>query len=101
MDLSLSEQQEMLLYKALKDHQGTLPVRMARDMYSSKSSAHSALDKLKLAGFIDFKTPGYFKVVKIPHGVKKELPEDIREKLDDSGNKKEYESETEKSVEVP
>jgi len=101
MDLSLSEQQEMLLYKAVKDYKGTLPVRVARDMYSSKSAAHSALDKLKMADFIEFKTPGYFKVVKIPHSVKKELPEDIRSKIGSSSDNDGYESETVKEVKSP
>ena len=89
------------MYKAIKDYGGTLPVRVARDMYSSKSSAHSALDKLKMADFIEFKTPGYFKVIKIPYGVKKELPEEIQEKLEGSGQDDKYKSEQVKQVEAP
>lgn len=73
MKKSLSEQQEMLLFKACKDRNGVLPVQMAEDMYSSKSSARSAIDKLRLWDYISLKTPGYFKVEKLPHSVKREL----------------------------
>jgi len=73
MDRSLSEQQEMLLFKAVKDRAGTLPVKLAEDMYGSKSSARSAVDKLRLFGYVELKTPGYFKVVKLPSHLKQEL----------------------------
>lgn len=73
MDKSLSEMQEMLLFKACKDKGGTLPVRMAEQMYSSKSSARSAIDKLRLYGYVELQTPGYFKIVKLPRNVKREL----------------------------
>lgn len=73
MDLSISDQQEMLLFKACKDYSGVLPVRLAEDMYSSKSSARSAVDKLRMAGFIELKTPGYFEVVKVTSDIKREL----------------------------
>ena len=73
MDKSLSEQQEMLLFKAVKDRGGTLPVKLAENMYSSKSSARSAVDKLRLFGYVELKTPGYFRVVKLPTHLKQEL----------------------------
>jgi len=73
MDKSLSEQQELLLYKACKDKNGTLPVRMAEQMYSSKSSARSAIDKLRLYDYVELQTPGYFRVVKLPSHLKEEL----------------------------
>lgn len=73
MELKPTEQQEMLLYKACKEHQGTVPVTLARQMYSSKSSAHSAIDRLELAGYIEYMTPGYFKVVKVTRDVKEQL----------------------------
>lgn len=84
MDKSLSEQQEMLLFKACKDKGGTLPVKMAEDLYSSKSSARSAIDKLRMFGYIELKTPGYFSVVKLPSSIKRELKAlDSEDSLDD------------------
>lgn len=73
MDLSISEQQEILLYKACKEHNGRLPVELARGMYSSKNTAHSAIDKLELAGYIEFETPGVWSVVKVTDDIKEEL----------------------------
>ena len=73
VDGSLSEQQELLLFKACKDKGGTLPVKMAEDLYSSHSSARSAIDKLRLFDYVELQTPGYFKVVKLPSHLKREL----------------------------
>jgi len=81
VDKSLSEQQEQLLFMACKNNGGRLPVKMATDLYSSKSSAKSALNKLRLFDYIELETPGYFEVVKLPHNVKRELSD-----LQDSGS---------------
>lgn len=93
MDKSLSETQEMLLFKACKDKGGTLPVSMAESMYSSKSSARSAIDKLRLYDYIELQTPGYFRVVKLPSHVKKELKslEKSSEASDESSDSSESE----------
>lgn len=99
MDKSLSEQQEMLLYRAAKKNGGTLSVSMAEKVYSSKSSARSAIDKLRLFDYIELKTPGYFEIVKLPAGLKQELEADDSEESE--GESVEYEARESKSVEVP
>lgn len=93
MDKSLSETQEMLLFKACKDKGGTLPVTMAESMYSSKSSARSAIDKLRLYDYVELKTPGYFRVIKLPSNIKNELKslDDGSESDDDSSDSSESE----------
>jgi len=73
MDLGISEQQELLLYKACEQYNGRLKVELARSMYSSKNTAHSAIDKLELAGYIERVTPGVWKVVKVTDDIKQEL----------------------------
>jgi len=90
MDLGISEQQEMLLFKACKEHNGILPVSLARSMYSSKSAAHSAIDKLELAGYIERHAPGYWKVVKVTNDIKSELKqrENIEEESKSDKEKK-------------
>lgn len=98
MDKSLTEQQEMLLYRAAKENGGTLSVSMAESMYSSKSSARSAIDKMRLFDYIELKTPGYFRIVKLPADLKHELEaEDSEEDVDSV----EYQAQETKSVEVP
>lgn len=91
MDLNISEQQEIMLYKAVKDNNGVLSAKMAESMYSSKSTAHSAIDKLELAGYIERYTPGYWKVVKVTHDVKEEI------KQAEEQEEQEQEEETESS----
>lgn len=73
MDLSISEQQEILLYKAVKDYDGVVSISLAKSMYSSSTTAKKAIDKLKLAGYIEYKTPGYWDVVKVTQDVKEEI----------------------------
>jgi hypothetical protein len=101
MDKSLSEQQEMLLYRAAKKNGGTLSVSMAESIYSSKSSARSAIDKMRLFDYIELKTPGYFEIVKMPAGLKQELKAEESDSVDDGGDAVEYEARESKSVEVP
>lgn len=93
MDLGISEQQELLLYKACEEYNGRLKIGLARNMYSSKNSAHSAIDKLELAGYIERVTPGVWKVIKVTDDIKQELKQrgsesesSKSEVIDDSGN---------------
>jgi hypothetical protein len=103
MDKSLSEQQEMLLLQACKENGGTLPVSMAEGIYSSKSSAKSAIQKLKLFDYIELRTPGYFEVVKLPSHLKQELKEIQKDDGTDGSedDSSEFVAESSKSVEVP
>lgn len=73
MDSSLSENQELLLFKACKDNNGVVTRDLAERMYSSKSSAKSAIKKLELFDHIEYSAPGVWKVSKIPTDVKQEL----------------------------
>jgi hypothetical protein len=93
MDKSLSEQQEQLLFMACKSNGGVLPVKMATDLYSSKSAAKSALNKLRLFDYISLKTPGYFEVDKLPRGVKQELKELQDNSSEDKQDDKDFVSE--------
>jgi len=101
MDKSLSEQQEMLLYRAAKKNGGTLSVSMAEKVYSSKSSARSAIDKMRLFDYIELRTPGYFEIVKLPANLKQELKADESDSVDDGTDAVEYDVQESKSVEVP
>ena len=73
MDSNLSKEQEMLLFKACKDNDGVLSIHLARQMYSSNNTAKSAINKLELFDFIEQSSPGYWKVVKLPNDIKREL----------------------------
>lgn len=73
MDRSLSEQQETLLFMAVKNNGGIVSMQMAEQLYSSKSSAKSAVNKLRMFDYVELKTPGYFRVVKLPRSVKEEI----------------------------
>lgn len=73
MQTNLSEQQELLLYKACKDNNGTVTMELARRMYSSKNSAKSAVQKLQVLGFIEQSGIGAFKVTKLTTDVEEEL----------------------------
>lgn len=73
MDSSLSEQQELLLFKACKDLDGVVTRDLAERMYSSKSSAKSAIKKLELFDYIELTAPGHWRVTKLPNDVKREL----------------------------
>jgi hypothetical protein len=73
MDLSLTEKQEILLYKACKNHNGTLSMHLAESTYSSANSAKRAIDKLKMNDYISQISPGYWRVEKVTDDVKQEL----------------------------
>ncbi len=73
MDLSLSEKQEILLYKACKDRGGKLSIHLARSTYSSDNSAKSAIDKLKMMNYIEQISPGYWQVKKVTDDIKAEI----------------------------
>jgi len=73
MDSSLSENQELLLFKACKDNNGVVTRDLAERMYSSKSSAKSAIKKLELFDHIEYSAPGVWKVTEVPRDVKQEL----------------------------
>jgi len=53
---------------------------LAEQLYSSKQSAQSAVQKLEVLGFVENSAPGYFKVVKVTNDVRQFL------KTDDSSN---------------
>jgi len=88
------------LYKAVRNHNGVLPVKLAESMYSSKSTAHSAIDKLELAGYIERKTPGYWKVVKITEDIKQEIKHE-RQSSGDSGDADDNEKKGGKYEKIP
>jgi len=73
MDSSLSENQEMLLFKACKDKNGVITMRLAKKIYSSNGSAESAVKKLELFEYTERTAPGCWKVVKLPNDIKREL----------------------------
>jgi len=73
MDRSLSEQQKLLLFDACKDKDGILSMEFARERYSSKKAAKNAVTKMESFKYIEMTSPGYWKVVKLPNDVKREL----------------------------
>ena len=73
MDSSLSEKQELLLFKACKEKDGVVTKYLAEKMYGSPSRAKSAIEKLELFNFIESTAPGTYKVTKLPNDVKREL----------------------------
>lgn len=68
MKTSISEQQELLLLKACQNG-GQFSMGLAEQLYSSKQSAQSAVQKLEVLGFIENSAPGYFKVVKVTQDI--------------------------------
>jgi len=73
--VSLSEKKKLLLYKGAQNN-GVVSMGMAESLYSSKSSAKSAITSLEFEDYLERHVPGYFKIVK--------LPEEVKRKLDDS-----------------
>lgn len=73
---------------AVKNNRGIVSMQMAEQLYSSKSSAKSAVNKLRMFDYVELKTPGFFEIVKLPYSVKKELPSND-EDGDDSGGEDE------------
>lgn len=68
MKTGISEQQELLLLKACQNG-GQFSMGLAEQLYSSKQSAQSAVQKLEVLGFVENSAPGYFKVVKVTNDV--------------------------------
>ena len=79
MDLKaeISEQMEMLLWKGAVDRNGVVSIQMAEQLYSSKSSAKSAIQKLELLDYIERTSPGYWKIKKMPDDLKKQVKQQI------------------------
>ena len=72
MSVSISEQQELLLLKAVKNN-GKLTMEMAKHLYSTKQSARSAIQKLETLDYIERHVPGVFLVKKVPSSLEAEL----------------------------
>jgi len=81
MKTSISEQQELLLLKACQNG-GQFSIGLAEQLYSSKQSAQSAVQKLEVLGFIENSAPGYFKVVKVTSDVRQYLKGDSSDSLE-------------------
>lgn len=73
----ISEQMEMLLWKGAVDRNGVVSIEMAKQLYSSKSSAKSAIQKLELLDYIERTSPGYWKIKKMPDDLKKQVKQQI------------------------
>lgn len=73
IDENLSKEKELLLLKACKDNNGVVSKRLAERIYSSKSSAKSAIERLEIYDFIEYTSPGHWKVVKLPNNIKRDL----------------------------
>jgi len=67
---------------------------LAEQLYSSKQSAQSAVQKLEVLGFVENSAPGYFKVVKVTNDVRQYLK---GESSDSSETKSSSESEEDSS----
>jgi len=78
MDTSLTEKQELILYKAVKDNNGVVQMSTAQAFYSSDNSARNALRRLSTLGFIEKKhnRVNQFDVVDLPREVGEELDHD-------------------------
>jgi len=81
--MSLSEKKRMLLFKGAQNN-GVVSINMAENLYSSKSSAKSAITSLEFQGYIDRHVPGYFKIQKLPRDVKERLKQLEDEDSEDS-----------------
>ena len=68
-----------LLYKGIKND-GVISMNMANNLYSSKSSAKSAITSMQFQGYVELKTPGYFRIKKAPRSVKERVQEEQEEK---------------------
>ena len=67
----------MLLWKGAVDRNGVVSIQMAEQLYSSKSSAKSAIQKLELLDYIERTSPGYWKIKKMPDDLKKQVKQQI------------------------
>lgn len=69
--MAMSENRKLLLAIAARNG-GYLKAETARDLYSSKQSARSAIKSLELKGFLSRHEPGVFKLEKLPMSVRRE-----------------------------
>jgi predicted transcriptional regulator of viral defense system len=81
--MSLSEKKRMLLFKGAQKG-GKISITMAENLYSSKSSAKSAITSLEFQGFVERDVPGFFRIKKLPRDVKERLQEIQEEEDEDS-----------------
>jgi len=81
--MSLSEKKRMLLFKGAQKN-GRVSMGMAESLYSSKSSAKSAITSLEFQGYVERDVPGFFRIKKLPRSVKERLDE-IRDEEEDEG----------------
>jgi len=80
--MSLSEKKRMLLFKGAQQG-GKISITMAENLYSSKSSAKSAITSLEFQGFVERDVPGFFKIKKLPREIKERLEEERSEESED------------------
>jgi len=99
MDSSLSEKQELLLFKACKEKEGVVTKYLAEKMYGSSATAKSAIEKLELFNYIESTAPGTYKVVKLPNDVKRELKHVLEETQEENKAPEEREESSEFSIE--
>lgn len=69
--MGLSDEQRLLLLKGALGS-GKVSMSMASSLYSSKSTAKSALSTLEFKGYIEPDVPGHFRIKKLPESVKEE-----------------------------
>jgi len=72
----------MLLFKGAQQG-GKISITMAENLYSSKSSAKSAITSLEFQGFVERDVPGFFKIKKLPREIKERLEEERSEESED------------------
>jgi len=74
----------MLLFQGAKGN-GKVSISMAKNLYSSKSQAKSAITSLEFQGYLEKDVPGYFRIKKLPREVKERLDE-LEEEEEDEGS---------------
>lgn len=75
--MRLTDEKKKLLEDAV-ENDGVLEMRNAFRIYSSKEPAKNAVKTLEAYDFVEYDTPGYFEVKKLPEGLE-HLEEDIEE----------------------
>ena len=70
--MALSENKKMLLYNGVKNN-GVVRIDDAKNLYSSDSAGVSAVKSLQFQGFLKYRTPGVFEIVKLPRSVKEKI----------------------------
>lgn len=86
--MTLSDEKKLLLMKAV-ENDGRVKMSMAKQLYSSRSTAKSAISTLEFKGYLERDVPGVFKVVKIPDSVEQR----IRERQEEEQVEEEFEKE--------